>query len=208
MTQIKSDEIGHEDDVLQSDGAETPSSQIDEPPRGRLVVTRSPDRFGLVVPAAGLGAAINFRGIFAAAWLGIIMSVTLNAISSTPPLFLIILSVFWIVGLVMGWSSLRAAFGSVAIEIGAQQFVFERRIFNKTYRRIKGVLGDIRAIKVDQKIERHRSDDRSPWRETIIHRVMMTVEYDEHCFGEHLSDQEREWIVEQLNQARERKNSK
>lgn len=179
--------------ALRSGARRASVALVQRPPHGsRIVAGREGSRLDVVIPGAGLGAQPAFTFLFSMFWLSFVAVWTLGAAQASY-LFAAFSIPFWAVGVFLLSTSLFTAFGRTKLTIDPERFEIERSLagfgFSKegATRNLDAVREQSVGVRGKQPLQGSR---------TVVLREGVT----EHSFGGHLSDAEREWLVQMLEE--------
>jgi hypothetical protein len=162
------------------------------------VVEAAEDRLVLYIPGGGKSAA--GLGFFAILWNGAVLLFTGVAIGGTldakgnegTPLvgILAFLSIFWTIGLVLGWFALKLKYERTFLLLDRDRLVVQRVLLNRKRVDNTALSADSRAALV----ESYQQNDNP------VYRIELEGPTEKAKFGTSLADAEKDWLVDRLNE--------
>jgi hypothetical protein len=157
------------------------------------VVERAPDRLVLFIPGGGSGAA--GLGCFAVVWNGFMTFFTAmmfaGGVAGRPLLGIFaFLGLFWAVGLGMAWFAIKMKFERVMLLVDPAHAVIQKTLFG----RVRTDEADLARGSSAELVESYQQNDR-PIYAVTINGVGRNLK-----FGTPLSNPEKDWIVDRINE--------
>ncbi|MDX2256655.1 MAG: serine/threonine-protein kinase [Pseudanabaenaceae cyanobacterium bins.39] len=159
-----------------------------QPLGSRIFLSKNQELLKVIIPPAGwrsqgiglLGFAIFWNG-FLILWTSLALRAGLFALFSIP---------FWVIGIGMAYAALAAVFGRVDLVIGDRSFSIDWDVIG-IKRHIQGRTKDLRLVEINNAYEVNRR--------TITQLILHQGIYS-HKFGDGLTDAEKEWLTQEINE--------
>lgn len=159
------------------------------------VVEKTADRVVLFIPGGGSNS--TGLGCFAIIWNGFMTVFTGGVLvagakqANGPPWpFFLVIALFWTIGLTMAWFAIKMRYERLMLLVDRSRAVLQRTLFN----RVKTEEADLAPGASATLVESYKQNDRPVYAVTI-EGVGRTLK-----FGTGLSDPEKDWIVDHVNE--------
>lgn len=163
------------------------------------VIESSDDRLILFIPgggkqATGLGCFSLFWNafmvLFTSLWIGAALNNGGNGQPDAPWFAYPFIGVFWLIGLGMGWIWLRMKFQRTILLLERERVVLQHILFGRR-RLIETTIGPGSQAEL---VESYKQNDKP------VYRIEITGPESPARFGTALSDPEKDWIVDRVNE--------